>query len=99
MAVLCALTLLSCSPSSGGAKPGEPEFRADLKQFGYLSQDRVAEYSSIGFLSDELLLVTINQRPSDGSGTNVLVLLDLAAQKVTHSQSIPLVKSPQAVAP
>jgi hypothetical protein len=35
-------------------------FRVDLKQFGYNTD--AAEYSSLGFLPNDLLLVVINQR-------------------------------------
>ena len=76
-------------------------FRAGLNQFEYSSTTGVAEYSSLGFLSDDLLIVNINQ---DGVGGTdeppaTLVLFDLKQQRVSRVTSMRVVKSPRSVVP
>jgi len=58
---LLAVLIVSTLPRSAVAKD-KPSFRADLKQFGYVESNGPAEYSTLGFLSDDLLLIAVNQR-------------------------------------
>jgi hypothetical protein len=78
----------------------KPLFRADLKQFGYIT-GHAAEYSSIGFLSEGLLLVVINQRVFDVNPVPpaTLVLFDLNKKEVSRSASMAVMRYRRSVAP
>jgi len=105
--ILALLVVLICqfSPRSADATD-KPSFRIDLKQFGYIKDHETAEYSSLGFLSDELLLVTINQRVFRGNDPfitdkppSTLVVFDLGKGHAIRSAAMRINKSPRSVAP
>ena len=81
-------------------------FRADLKQFGYISGAGPAEYSSLGFLSEDFLLVVVNQRVfgrvepirSTDEPPSKLIVFDLNKKQPSRSAVMAVMKSPRAVA-
>ena len=105
-----ALVLLITSFHSWSAqakdKPeatGKPSFRVDLKQFGYITD--AAEYSSLGFLSNDLLLVVVNQRVfyrvqplTTDSPASTFIVFDVAKKQALHSAQMMVTKSPRSVA-
>ena len=100
---LLVLLIVSFQPQSADAKD-KSSFRAELKQFGYLND--AAEYSSLGFLSDDLLLVTINQRVSHAvdplvtdEPPSTLVVFDLTTKQAVRRALMPVTKSARSVAP
>jgi hypothetical protein len=84
----------------------EPSFRADLQQFGYIEGSGPQEYSTLGFLSEDLLLAAINQRLFHGADPikapdeppSILVVFDLKKKQVSRKTSMPVTKSPHSVA-
>jgi hypothetical protein len=77
-------------------------FRADLKQFGYIKNSGTAEYSSLDFLSDELLLVTINQVVFYGTtrqSPSTLVVFDIHKKQAVRNTVMAVKASPRSVAP
>lgn len=107
MKVLALLVLLivSFQPQSADAK-NKSSFRAKLKHFGYMTDSYTAEYSSLGFLSDNLLLVTINQWVSHGvdplvtdEPPSTLVVFDLTTKRAVRKASMVVRKSARSVAP
>ena len=102
---LLVLLIVSFQPQNADAKD-KSSFRAELKQFGYINDSRTAEYSSLGFLSDDLLLVTINQRVSHGvdplvtdEPPSTLVVFDLSTKQAVRRALMPVTKSARSVAP
>ena len=94
-----------CMPQHADAK-ARPSFRWNLKQYGYVESSSVDEYSSLGFLSDDLLLVTLNQRTFRGTEPvttdkppSKLLLFQLSARKVIRSALMAVAKSPRSVVP
>lgn len=76
----------------------------DLRQFGYLSE--VRDYSTACFLSEDLLLVAINQAPFinpyplfEETPDAILVLLDMRNEKALRTTHMPLFKSDDSVLP
>lgn len=70
----------------------------DLRQYGYSSQAR--DYSTVGFLSEDLLLVAINQAPDDSphplfeeTPDAILVLFDVSQEKPQKIAHMPMSKS------
>jgi hypothetical protein len=78
-----------------------PWFRASLNQFGYSSAISVEEYSSLGFLSDDLLIINVNQHGFMGTDAPpaTLVVFDLKQQQVLRTTSMRVVKSSRSVVP
>ena len=107
MKVLALLVLLivSFQPQSAEAKD-KFSFRAKLKQFGYVTDSYGGEYSSLSFLSDNLLLVTINQGVSHGvdplvtdEPPSTLIVFDLTTKQAVRRASMVVRKSARSVAP
>jgi hypothetical protein len=78
-------------------------FRVDLKQFGYITD--AAEYSSLGFLSNDLLLLVVNQRVfypvqplTTDSPASTFIVFDVAKKQTLHSAQMMVTKSPRSVA-
>jgi hypothetical protein len=107
MKVVALLVLLIVSFQALNADAKDKSwFRAELKQFGYMNDSRTAEYSSLGFLSDDLLLVTINQRVFRGvdplvtdEPRSTLVVFDLTQKQAVRRALMVVTKSPRSVAP
>ena len=81
----------------------KPSFRADLKRFGYIAN--AAEYSSLGFLSDDLLVVVVNQRVfhrveplTTDSPSSTFIVFDVTKKKALQSAQMRVTKSPRSVA-
>jgi hypothetical protein len=96
--------LIGIVPSFGTTSQDRPSFRADLTQFGFLNGREVGEYSSISFLSADLLLVAINQRQfaaveplTTDNPPSTLVLFDVRKKQVVSRASIKVMKSAQSV--
>jgi hypothetical protein len=99
------ILLIGTIQSSGATSKDIPTFRADLAQFGFLNGRGVGEYSSISFLSADLLLVAINQRRfaaveplSTDNPPSTLVLFDVRKKQVLRTAGIKIMKSAQSVA-
>jgi hypothetical protein len=105
-----ALVLLITSFQSWSAQAKDkhdakdkPSFRVDLKQFGYITD--AAEYSSLGFLSNDLLLLVVNQRLfyrvqplTTDSPASTFIVFDVAKKQTLHSAQMIVTKSPRSVA-
>ena len=92
------ILLIGAIQCSGGTSKDRPSFRADLTQFGFLN-GRVAEYSSLSFLSADLLLVAINQgRFAGPEPPSTLVLFDVRKKQVVRTVGIKVMKSAGSVA-
>lgn len=100
------LSLLATSHSWTSEAKDRPSFRANLQQFGYLTGRGVAEYSSLGFLSNDLLLVVVNQRVfhagieplTTDNPPSTLVVFDIAEKQILRSGVMTIKKSPRSVA-
>lgn len=103
---LLAVLIASTLPRSAVAKD-KPSFRADLKQFGYVESNGPAEYSTLGFLSDDLLLIAVNQRlfhtvdpiKAPDEPPSVVAVFDLNKSRLLRQISMPITKSRNSVAP
>jgi hypothetical protein len=64
--ILLALTVVAmgAATASGTDAIRKPMLRFNLGRFGYVGQgkDGPADYTAVGFLSEDLLLVAVNQR-------------------------------------
>ena len=98
---LALILFITTSLQQANAKP-KPSFRSNLKQFGYVEARDVWEYSSLGFLSDDLLLVTINQQRFSHKiaplSANLLVF-QLSTKKVISSAVMMVARSSRSVVP
>src|SRR5258707_459373 len=90
-----ALLVMTISAQSRIAEAKvKPSFRADLKEFGYIGGQGPAEYSSLGFLSDDLLLVAINQEVIGGvEPPSTLVVFGLSKKQALRKAVMTIVKS------
>ena len=103
---LCAYALLwviTAIHSVSAQAKDEPSFRVELKQFGYVTD--AAEYSSVGFLSNDLLLVVVNQRVfyrvqplTTDSPASTLIVFDLTKKQAVSRKLMMVTKWPQSVA-
>jgi hypothetical protein len=99
-----ALVLLATSFHSWSAQAKDrpdaknrSSFRVDLKQFGYLTDE--GEFSSLGFLSNNLLLVVVNQGVLFSvQPLSTFIVFDVAKKQPLHSAQMMVTKSPGAVA-
>ena len=99
-----ALVLLIASLHAWRAEAKDKlSFQVDLKQFGYVTD--AAEYSSLGFLSNDLLLVVVNQRLvyrvqplTTDSPTSTLIVFDVAKKQMLRSAPITITKAARSVA-
>jgi len=99
-----AFILLIASLYAGSAKANDkPSFQVDLKQFGYVMD--AAEYSYLGFLSGDLLLVVVNQQVfyrvqplTTDSPASTLVVFDVARKQMLHCAPITVTKASRSVA-
>lgn len=95
------LALLAATALAGETQ--HKPFRAwDLRQFGYLGG--VRDYSTVCFLSEDLLLVAINQAPAfnpyplfEETPDATLVLLDIGGEKPLRTTHMPVFKSDDSV--
>ena len=80
----------------------------DLRQFGYLNEGvgDYTDYTNVGFLSEDLLLVAINQRPFENpqplfadTPDGILVLLDISNGKALRTAHMPMFKFLGSMAP
>jgi hypothetical protein len=103
---LLVVLIVSALPRSADAE-GKPSLRADLNQFGYIGGNGPAEYSTLGFLSDDLLLVVINQRVFHGvdpikapdEPPSLLAVFDLNKKQILRKVSMPITKTRDSVVP
>lgn len=68
--VLTTIVVFTAAGATENATSFSPEFRQDLHPFGYptkLPRQSLADYTELAFLSDDLLLVSINNRLFVGS--------------------------------
>jgi hypothetical protein len=98
--------LIACSGDRGSVSANKPFFQAKLREFGYVVDGRVGEYSSVDFLSDNVLLVAINQRVfRNGEPLNTdlppstLVVFDLDQRREVRTAAIAVMKKREVVAP
>ena len=83
-----------------------PCLRVHLGQFGY-KKHILGEYSSLAFLTDNLLLVTVNQRTSEKNADpwitdlplSTLVGFDVVKRQELWKTTMAVMKSPRSVAP
>ena len=99
-----ALVLLIASLHAWSAETKDkPSFQVDLKQFGYVAD--AAEYSTLGFLSNDLLLVVVNQRvvyrvqalTTDSPGST-FVVFDVAKKQMLRSAQMTVTNAARSVA-
>lgn len=91
--------------SSGAQTQHKPERGWDMRQYGYSSAAR--DYSAVGFLSENLLLVAINQAPDDSNSHPLfeekpdatLVLLSVADEQALRVTHMPMFKFDDSMAP
>jgi len=102
--ILSVATAISACRVAPGPKP---VFRRDLRPFGFPTQTLgriVGSFSDVGFLSNDLLLVTVNtqtfgaddETPSDLPESKLL-LFDITRQTLLNSVDAPVEKSPDSV--
>lgn len=92
------VTGLFATSASGANTRHNPQRVWDLRQYGYSNEAR--DYSTVGFLSENLLLVAINQAP-DGSPhplfeetpDAILVLFDVSQEKPRKIAHMPISES------
>jgi hypothetical protein len=86
----------------------KPALQFDLTQFGYLKQKDggPADYTTIGFLSEDLVLVAINQRFFHGvdplfsdTPDSTVIVFDIVKRQAIRVAHMPLFKNSHAVAP
>lgn len=102
--VLVSVLALCAAICWGGEKQSEPTRTWDLREFGYSSEQ--ADYSVAEFLSDNLLLVAINQRAVSSPHPLVedtpeatLVLFDMSNGATLGKARTPMSKSNYSIAP
>jgi hypothetical protein len=104
LSVLFCVLALHVATSWGSEKEGKPIRTWDLRQFGYSREQ--ADYSVAGFLSENLLLVAINQRPVtyphplfEDAPEATLVLFDVGTGVPLRRTRMPMSKSNYSIAP
>jgi len=105
--VLVWFIFLLVSISHAAEAKDKQFFRADLEQFGYISGAGATEYSSLGFLSEDFLLVVVNQRVfgrveamrNIDEPPSKLIVFDLNKKQLSQSAVMAVMKAPGAVAP
>lgn len=92
------VTGLFATSASGANTRHNPQRVWDLRQYGYSNEAR--DYSTVGFLSEDLLLVAINQAPNDSPHAlfqekpdAILILFDVSQEKPQKIAHMPISKS------
>jgi len=85
----------------------KPILRIDLTKLGFAKDVKgLADYTTVGFLSDDLILVAINQRSFNDvdplfadKPDSTIVIFDISERRAISVARMPLFKGPRAVAP
>ena len=100
MRLLASLLLLGALTASSLAADHILSFRADLRLFGYSTGQKVPEYSSVIFLSNDVLLVSINQwRFGPDASTAKLIVFELLKKGAIRQAVMPVRPWSHSVAP
>lgn len=91
------VTALLVTGGSAAETGHKPKRTFDMRQYGYASEAR--DYSAVGFLSEDLLVVAINQAPNyyphplfEEKPDSTLVLLDVGNEKPPRVTRMPMFK-------
>ena len=99
---LILIPVLFLAAGAHSSQPG-PSFRQDLRSFGFITEAPgriVASFTDVTFLSDDLVLVTVNTRtygPVEplfaDSPPSKLLLIDLCKRAVVKAAEVPIEKA------
>ena len=101
--ILCTVLTLTVVVANGGPSEPRPLFRQDLHSFGFItkaSSQIVANYADLNFLSDDLVLVTVNNRifgPVEKADSDQppskLLLFDVSQKSLLKRLEMPVEKN------
>jgi len=98
------VTGLLVASGLGAKTRHNPERVWDIQQYGYSNEAR--DYSTVGFLSEDLLLIAINQAPKDSphplfedTPDAILVLFDIGKERPLRITHMSMCKSENAMTP
>jgi hypothetical protein len=105
---VCSIAIaLTCTAANGGAPEQKQIFHQDLRSFGFITEapgQIVVNYTDLNFLTDNLILVTINNRvfvPVEKSFTDQpaskLLLFDISQSRLVKTAEMPVEKSSHSV--
>jgi hypothetical protein len=103
LVVLCMVPIFTAVVANGGPAQPRPLFRQDLHPFGFLTEDSrriVANYADLNFLSDDLVLVTVNnkifgpvEKADSDQPPSKLLLFDVSHKSLLKSLEMPVEKN------